>query len=134
MTNLALFLVQGSHLTFENGVIFLNSAVFCFAEASYITVCCESASHANRKIRIICYKLQEYVRPDSSSREEFFKLAYIASTLSPKLTAANFFIISRGTILGIINITTTYLLVILQFYVTNHSEIRRHHPKSIGKN
>lgn len=128
-TNFMLFLLRGSHLTLGRAFLFYCNTALCFAETIYIIISCESSSLASRKIKLVCHKLQEDVHIKSSARDEFFKLAAVVSAFSPKLTAANFFIINRGTLLGIVNLSTTYLLVIIQFYISENMEAKRYmHP------
>ncbi|KAJ8941398.1 hypothetical protein NQ314_010398 [Rhamnusium bicolor] len=83
--------------------------------AIYIVLCCDYASIEGMKTIRLCYKLQEKFEVFSNSREELLKLAYLAKSYSPKFSAANFFVVEKNTILGIISIATTYLIVVIQF-------------------
>ncbi|KAJ8948040.1 hypothetical protein NQ318_003374 [Aromia moschata] len=92
---------------------------FCSAgESVCIIICCEQAVSAGNKTKGLCYKLQENFDPKSRTKKELFKLAEIVQTFKPEFTAANFFVINKGTILQIISIATTYLIVIIEFYST----------------
>ncbi|KAJ8973220.1 hypothetical protein NQ317_005698 [Molorchus minor] len=97
---------------------FLVAAV-SMGEAVYLVWCCQAATTAGKEIVPLCNKLQENFGPDSRARDELFKLAYVAKTYEPTFTAANFFVINKGTILQLFNVATTYLIVIIQFYTAN---------------
>ncbi|KAJ8948617.1 hypothetical protein NQ314_008380 [Rhamnusium bicolor] len=75
-----------------------------------------SVSSTGKEMSQLCHKLQGNFDVDSKVRKELFKLADIARSYEPEFTAANFFVINKGTILGIINIATTYLIVLIQFF------------------
>ncbi|KAG5876270.1 hypothetical protein JTB14_013007 [Gonioctena quinquepunctata] len=84
------------------------------AESLMIILSCEAASSAGRNIEKECFKLQERLEMNSRSREELFKLSRIARSCNPNFTAANFFVINKSTILRIINLVTTYSIVMIQ--------------------
>ncbi|KAJ8919612.1 hypothetical protein NQ315_002234 [Exocentrus adspersus] len=83
--------------------------------AIYIILCCDYASSQGAKIVRLSYKLEENFVPSSDCRLELLRLANFAQIYRPKFLAANFFVIERSTILGIISIATTYLIVVIQF-------------------
>ncbi|KAJ8948613.1 hypothetical protein NQ314_008376 [Rhamnusium bicolor] len=93
-----------------------------FGESVYIIMCCELSSSTGKKFQQLCHKFQADFDVSSRSRKELFKLADIAKSYKPKFTAANFFVVRKGTILGIIHIATTYLIVIIQFNSKGHEK------------
>nr|CAH7734466.1 unnamed protein product [Callosobruchus chinensis] len=105
----------GDDFTWSSFLAIVASAGVVLGESAYIILCCESATAAGNKVEKTCHKLQENFELTSKAREELFRLAEITKSFAPKFTAANFFVINKGTILGIINIATTYLIVIIQF-------------------
>nr|CAI5837389.1 unnamed protein product [Callosobruchus analis] len=105
----------GDDFTWFSFIAIASSVGVVLGESAYIILCCESATAAGNKVEKTCHKLQENFELTSKAREELFRLAEITKSFAPKFTAANFFVINKGTILGIINIATTYLIVIIQF-------------------
>ncbi|EFA02933.1 gustatory and odorant receptor 63a [Tribolium castaneum] len=89
---------------------------------AYMTVClvfviltCDSAASSGNKISNLCYKLQKDFADSSSERRELILLAKEISDNPIKFTASDFFEINKSTFFGIISVTTTYLIILIQF-------------------
>lgn len=67
------------------------------------------------KIYPMCLKLAEQFSGRTSERMELFTLANKCECFVPVFTAAGFFTIRRNTIFDLMNIMTTYLIIIIQF-------------------
>lgn len=79
---------------------------------------CDSVIREAHQVTKYCYQIQEEIdadsRYDSESLKKLSRLIRFMEHCDVKITACNYFTISRGTILGVINIMTTYLIVIMQ--------------------
>ncbi|CAH2000949.1 unnamed protein product [Acanthoscelides obtectus] len=87
---------------------------FSMVETVLIILCCDKTSSSGAKIEKTCYKLQDRFGLDSRPRKEFLLLANVIRSHKPVFTAANYFVINRGTILEIIHIVSTYVIVIIK--------------------
>nr|UTN00891.1 gustatory receptor [Semanotus bifasciatus] len=94
--------------------VFLTSSI-SLGESAYLIYCCQSAALAGKKMVKICIKLQGDFEAESTVRNELFRLADVARTYEPRFTAANFFVITKGTMLVLIDVAASYLVVIVQF-------------------
>lgn len=98
-----------------------NSIVlFCLQIAvGILFLCCDRVLRESQKVTKYCYQIQEEIdsgtKHDMDSLKKLCRLIRFMEQCDVKFTAVNFFTINRGTILGIINIVTTYLIVIMQF-------------------
>lgn len=63
----------------------------------------------------VCYKVQEGLLPCSAERLEISKFISLLNTQKIYYTAAGYFIINKGTLLGLLNVTTTYFIILVQF-------------------
>jgi gustatory receptor len=63
----------------------------------------------------LCYKIQKDFLDDSKERKELMLLAREISDSGARFTAADFFEINRSTFFGILSVTTTYLIILIQF-------------------
>ncbi|XP_044254770.1 gustatory receptor 68a-like [Tribolium madens] len=114
-------LALNSNFTLKNDAIadlvIINLFIF-----TYMTVCmvfvimtCDSAASSCKKISSVCYKLQEDFDDNSRERRELILFAKEILDNPVKFTASDFFEINRSTFFGIISVTTTYLIILIQF-------------------
>lgn len=95
------------------------SRIFLQIAIGLLFLCCDSVVREAQKVTKHCYQIQEEIdsgtKYDSESLKKLTRLIQFMEHCDVKFTAVNYFNINRGTILQVINIVTTYLIVIMQF-------------------
>lgn len=75
---------------------------------------CDKVVEEARNIVKVCQEVQEHM--DSVEREEIFNLLALVETNRPSYTAANYFVLDRTSLFALLNATTTYFIILVQFY------------------
>lgn len=76
---------------------------------------CDRVAKEAEKVADVCQRAMESLPIRSSERNEIFNFFELVNTRKPSYTAAGYFIINRGTLFGLLSVTTTYFIVMLQF-------------------
>lgn len=95
----------------------LSHITICFlqVEVTTIVMSCESVSMEAAKIVSVCLEVQEKMPTPSWERKEIYKLLTVTSTKTGLYTAANYFVLFRGTLFSLLSVTTTYFIIMVQF-------------------
>lgn len=75
----------------------------------------QTIKEAQRSVSI-CYALEENVNVGVEDKRKLLELAEMIKLRPPCITAAGFFVVDRRVLFTILNITTTYFIVIIQFH------------------
>lgn len=83
---------------------------------------CDEISNEAQTILSISYSLEKYFfHVDYKQLEDIKDLIATVKDNFPRFYAARFFLISRGTILGILDAIVTFLIIMIQFEMTQNS-------------
>lgn len=66
----------------------------------------------------ICYDMQERLPSNSEERQELLHFIALANNELVCFSSAGFFSLNRSTVLGILSVTATYYIIIIQFQET----------------
>ncbi|RZC42723.1 hypothetical protein BDFB_013469 [Asbolus verrucosus] len=89
--------------------------VYIAISMAFVVMSCDSTTSQSNNVVKLCYKMQEHFLDDSNERRKLIWLAKQTSTNGARFTAANLFEINRKIFIGILSITTTYFIIIIQF-------------------
>lgn len=80
-----------------------------------IIMSCDGSLQKAKDIVKFCQDHQDELPSRSEEREEIFKLLLLIDTRKPKFSAAGYFTINRKTIFTVLYVTTTYIIILVQF-------------------
>lgn len=80
-----------------------------------IVISCDRVAREAGRIVSVCHKIQEKLPQSSWERNEIFKLLTLVNSKKALYTAADYFIVSRSTLFGLLSVTTTYFIILVQF-------------------
>ncbi|XP_050507867.1 putative gustatory receptor 28b [Diabrotica virgifera virgifera] len=97
---------------------------WCNTLVNVITIInkCDMIEKNSAEFITTCHLLQEKV-PNSNIREELLHLANYAQKISPKCTAAGFFVVNRFILGALFSSVTTYLIICIQFNMNETSDL-----------
>lgn len=82
---------------------------------SAIIIVCDRTTTEASKFIDICYDIQEQLPSSSSYQKGFMLLINIVKDTQVRFTAANYFEINRRTFFGLLSVSATYFIIIIQF-------------------
>lgn len=82
-----------------------------------LTTKCTTVEKNTNRFITTCYNLQGTME-DYKIRKELSYLANYIEKVTPKCSAADFFIVNRNIIGPIFSVVATYLIIIVQFYMS----------------
>lgn len=85
-----------------------------------ISSLCGATSNEAKRIISLCYLLQEDIEAYSKEKSDLVEFSNLVAHNFVKFTAANFFVIDKRIMFKIFNVTTTYMIVLLQFHTNSH--------------
>lgn len=84
-------------------------------EVVSIVISCDCVTREAERIVGVCQRVQEDMTTYSWERREIFKFLLLVNTRKPLYSAADYFIINRSTLFGLLGVTTTYFIILVQF-------------------
>lgn len=81
-------------------------------------ISCDKVTAEAKRIVNVCNEVETNM--DYSAKDEVVKLLMIVKAKEPCYTAAGYFILNRSTLFALLNVVTTYFIILLQFYQQNN--------------
>lgn len=79
-----------------------------------LVMSCDKVMEEVRNLVNVCLEVQEHMNP--VEREEVFKFLALVDTRRPCYTVAGYFVLNRSCLFALLNVTTTYFIILVQFY------------------
>lgn len=84
-------------------------------QVGVMVISCDKVIMEAERIVNVCQEVQEILPSNSRERNEIFRLLVLVNAKRPIYSAANYFVVNRKALLGLLSVTTTYFIVMVQF-------------------
>lgn len=96
-------------------MIILKNGNYIQVQVVAIVMSCDQVTKETERTVGVCYKIQENLSLYTWEREEIFKFLTLINSRKPIYSAAGYFVISKSSLFGLLSVTTTYFIILIQF-------------------